>query len=161
MSEGTDPMFHRAPSVFPATAAQHASPQSAAATTDGPPPGRHKEVIGFLAIGALSYAVDAGLLWLLIRYGQVDLRIAATVGFWTSVLANFTLNRWLFHRNAAGGLSRHTMRYATLLCVSYLVTLAGLSAAERVGMNILVAKTLLTAVISVWNFVLYRAWVFR
>lgn len=137
------------------------APLAAADANKAATSGSRSELLGFVMIGVLSYVVDAGLLWLLSGPGGVDVRIAATVAFWTSVLINFTLNRWLFHQSAGGGLRRHTARYAILLGINYFVTLAGLSAAESAGMNIIIAKTAIAAVISVWNFVLYRVWVFR
>ena len=69
-------------------------------------------LLTYLVIGGLSFVVDLGLLLLLSGPGGLPVWLAATVGYWTSVLVNFGLNR----RSMGGGSGRlrvQSMRYAS------------------------------------------------
>lgn len=104
--------------------------------------------------------IDAGLLHVLSRAGM-PVWAAATVGFWTSVVANFLLNRPRFSSPAGAGVHRHALRYGALLLANFVVTLIILEVGSRLGLPVLVSKTLAVVLTTGWNFVLYRAWVFR
>lgn len=115
----------------------------------------------YLVIGGLSYVIDAGLLYLLSTRLGVVLWAAASVGFWTSVVANFGLNHLLFRSVTGGPVHLHALRYGALLLVNFAFTLLLLEAGAALGVPVLVTKTVAVGVTTCWNFVLYRTWVFR
>jgi len=118
-----------------------------------------RRVIGFLFVGGGSYVIDVGLLLLVVHLGG-PAWLGATAGYWTNLIFNFFGNRFVFGaRN--DGLVRHGARYACLLAVNYTVTTAVMQLAENAELNLLVVKTLLVVVISVWNYFLYKNWLFR
>ena len=86
---------------------------------------------------------------------------AATVGYWTSVVLNFLLNRSQFSAPGSGAVHRHVVRYGVLLLMNFLVTLVVLEVGTRLGLPVLVSKTAAVGLTTCWNFVLYRVWVFR
>lgn len=115
----------------------------------------------FLLVGGLSYVVDASILLILSRVVGWPVWAAGSAGYVASIAVNFALNRALFHTGApASGLGRQGLRYGSLLGANYVVTVAGLTASEALGIDLLLAKTVLVGTIAMWNFVLYRRWVF-
>ncbi|WP_298804259.1 GtrA family protein [uncultured Pseudokineococcus sp.] len=119
-----------------------------------------RTLLAYLFVGGLSYIIDLGLFLLLGRglgWGVVP---AATVGYWTSVMVNFCLNRSVVF-SSTHRLRRGAVRYGLLLLANYLATLGIVTGLVSLGTADALAKTTAVAVIAVWNFFLYRAWVFR
>ena len=112
----------------------------------------------YLMIGGLSYVVDVGLLYVLAAVVGAPVWLAGSVGYWTGVLVNFSLNR----RTMSSGGRVHTqaVRYGVLLCVNFFVTLGALQIGERLSISVVVAKTVAVVVLTGANFALYRRWVF-
>lgn len=127
-----------------------------------PSMGGRRSLALYLSIGALSYAVDAGLLVLTTGPFGAPTWLGTTIGFWTSVIVNFALNRTVFARRAGPtSMAAHTARYGALLGVNYLVTLLIVSVGVSWGWPALVPKTFAVALTTTWNFLLYRTWVFK
>ncbi|WP_163275292.1 GtrA family protein [Cellulomonas iranensis] len=123
------------------------------------PTGRRSLVL-YVLVGGLSYVVDAGLLVLVTGPLGGPVWLGTTVGFWTSVVVNFLLNRAVFSQGDASSVS-HGVRYGVLLGVNYLVTLLIVHVGTTWGLPPVVPKTVAVALTTCWNFVLYRVWVFR
>lgn len=119
----------------------------------------HHPLVRYVAIGGLSFVVDAGLLWLATSVLGWPVWAGATLGYWTGVVVNFTLNRLLLGRREAN-LLRQTVRYGILLGANYVVTLTLLHLASTWGIPVVVAKSGIVAASTCWNYLLYRAWVF-
>lgn len=123
------------------------------------PTGRRSLVL-YVLVGGLSYVVDAGLLVLVTGPLGGPVWLGTTIGFWTSVVVNFLLNRAVFSQGDASSVS-HGVRYGVLLGVNYLVTLLIVHVGTSWGLPPVVPKTFAVALTTCWNFVLYRVWVFR
>lgn len=119
-----------------------------------------RTVLAYLVVGGASYLVDVGVFLLAGRGLGWDVAAAATVGYWTSVVLNFCLNRSIVFASTQR-LRRGALRYGVLLLVNYLATLGIVTGLVHLGVVDVLAKTLAVALIAVWNFVLYRSWVFR
>ncbi|WP_075020896.1 GtrA family protein [Actinomadura madurae] len=116
--------------------------------------------IRYLIIGGLSFAVDFGVLF--VAHGMLDVRlpVATTAAFLTSFAVNFGLNRvWSFGSRAPVG--RQLVRYVGLVVVNTVVTVLLVSGLAAVGVQYLVAKTIVTGGLVALNYVAYRVWVFR
>ena len=117
-------------------------------------------VVRYLIVGALSFAVDAGILVALREGADAPLLLAATVAFWTALLFNFTLNRlWAFGGREDVKVS--FVKYLTLVAANYLGTLAILKLGTGLGAHYVVAKAIATGTTVCWNYLAYRFWVFR
>ncbi len=102
--------------------------------------------------------VDLGLLVLLVEVLGVPLAPATAAAFLTSVAVNFGLNRVL--AGTGGLLGRQAMRYGLLLLANLLLTVVVVTGAERAGVPYVVAKGAVVLASTLWNYVLYRRWVF-
>ena len=116
-------------------------------------------LVKYLVIGGLSFIIDAGILWFCTSVVGWDLWVGATIGYWVGLLVNFMLNRLLMGRPSSS-LVRQTIRYGILLGINFLVTLGFLHLAGDWGLAIIVAKTIIVAASTCWNYLLYRFWVF-
>lgn len=123
-------------------------------------PGRAHGALAYLAIGLLSVGVDVGLLVLLREVVGVPLAVATAVAFGTSVLVNFALNRSVFATSTSAAVGVHALRYGGLVVANWAVTVLVVALAPSVGVPYLLAKLGVVAASTVWNYALYRSWVF-
>jgi putative flippase GtrA len=117
-------------------------------------------MLGYLTVGVLGFAVDFGLLVLLREMFRTPIWLAATVAFWSSLAVVFLTNKYVIFGTRGAG-HRQLARYLTLLGINYLVTLAVIALAERVGVGYQVGKVVAVAMTTVWNYLAYEFWVFR
>ena len=116
-------------------------------------------LVKYVLIGGLCFVIDAGLLWFCTSVLGWEIWLGATVGYWTGLLVNFSLNRLVMGR-ASSNLVRQSMRYGVLLGANFFITLGFLHLAAAWGLDIVVAKTIIVAASTCWNYLLYRRWVF-
>lgn len=140
-------------------------PETSSRPTDSrspsqPRPRLQRQLFYYLVVGGLTVVVDIGLLGLLHEFYGVPLGVATTVAFCTAVMVNFLLNRTTMSSWGSSGLTQHALRYGSLVVANYVITLAVVTTAGNVGNRYLVAKVALVAVSTLWNFLLYRHWVF-
>ena len=119
-----------------------------------------RQLFYYLVIGGLTVVVDIGLLVLLHESFGVPLGVATTVAFCTAVVVNFLLNRTAMSSWGSRGLTQHALRYGSLVVANYVITLVVVTTAGHVGNRYLVAKVAVVAASTLWNFLLYRHWVF-
>lgn len=125
-----------------------------------PKPRLPHHLFWYLVVGGLTVVVDVGLLALLHEVYGVSLGLATTVAFCTAVTVNFLLNRTAMSARGSQGLMQHAVRYGSLVLANYVITLAVVTTAGHVGDRYLVAKVAVVAGSTLWNFLLYRHWIF-
>jgi putative flippase GtrA len=125
-----------------------------------PRPRLQRQLFWYLVVGGLTVVVDIGLLALLHESFGVPLGVATTVAFCTAVVVNFLLNRTAMSSWGSRGLTQHALRYGSLVLANYVITLVVVTTAGHVGNRYLVAKLAVVAASTLWNFLLYRYWVF-
>lgn len=116
-------------------------------------------LLRYLAVGLLSFGVDFGLLVVSREVFGTPVWVAASIGFWGSLAVNFGLNR-VFTFGSVAPAGRALFRYSCLLGFNYVATVVIVAGAEQVGLSYALAKVAATAAMTVWNYVLYRVWVF-
>lgn len=146
-------------------AEQDTSDVPASVTRSGAPTAALRQLlrsapVRFLLVGGGSAAVDTGLLWLLHGAFGVWLPLATFIGVATSNVVNFLLNRnWVFTSGGAAG--GQAVRYLLLVGFNWLVTVLAVAGLAGLGLNYLVARIGVLVVLTVFNFLAYRFWVFR
>lgn len=113
----------------------------------------------YLFVGATSVGVDLGLLVALREGAGVPVWAAATIGYWSSVVVNFTLNRRISFRDRPGGRTA-LIRFSILLGLNWFLTLVAVSAAVHLGWSYAVGKVGAVAVLTILNYTAYSRWVF-
>lgn len=118
-----------------------------------------RPVLRYLLVGGSSFLLDLGLLALCFTVLHWPLWVSTALAFWTSVAYNFVLQRtFSFRSNASlvGGL----WRYLVVLGVNTLATTVIVEAFQRAGPGYVIGKTVATVLVTCWNYILYRRWVF-
>lgn len=120
---------------------------------------QHK-LMRYLFVGGTTFMIDFGLLVLLHGYLDLNLQLAASISYWTSILYNFTLNRnWTFSTSEKKALHKHVMAYGILLACNYVFTIAFVSLGSQF-MNYTIAKTLAVMIQTLWTYRIYKNIIF-
>ncbi|MEY9927296.1 putative flippase GtrA [Catenulispora sp. GP43] len=107
-----------------------------------------EEVVLFLTHGLMKFP-----LWL-----------ATGLAYLIAFGVNFSINRMLTfadHGAREGAVHKQTVRFALLVSVNLGVTQVLMYSLTGAGVNYLIAKPLSTVVITLYNFWLYKHWVFK
>lgn len=107
-----------------------------------------EEVVLFLTHGLMKFP-----LWL-----------ATGLAYLIAFGVNFSINRMLTfadHGAREGAVHKQTVRFALLVAVNLGVTQVLMYSLTGAGVNYLIAKPLSTVVITLYNFWLYKHWVFK
>ncbi len=120
---------------------------------------RNSYLAKFLIVGGLSFAIDIGLLILLHEFFGVGLWIATPVAFLTSLVFNFALQRtFTFKATNKGHVS--AIRYAILVVFNTLATDVIVNMFATLALTYAGGKVVATVSTMVWNFFLYKYWIF-
>lgn len=121
--------------------------------------------IRYMFVGGLAFVVDAGTLWICHKPLGMPIWLSTTLAFAAAFVVNFGLNRVLtFAGEGAkdGAVRTQTVKFAILVAINFFVTQAVMNGltSKRMNMNFMLAKVLSTGVITLYNFYVYRHWVF-
>ncbi|MFC8304089.1 GtrA family protein [Specibacter sp. NPDC057265] len=114
----------------------------------------------FLLVGGLSFAIDLGLLVLLHEGFAVDLWIATPIAFLSSLVFNFLAQR-SFTFESTRGRGSSMIRYGALVVFNTFMTDVIVNLFHNLDLTYTVGKIVATALTMIWNFFLYKHWVFH
>lgn len=117
--------------------------------------------VRYVAIGGTTFAIDFMLLVGLHGMLNLNLFIATTVAYWTSIAFNFLANRFWTFGATETHIMKHLTAYLILLAVNYLFTVLFLTVATHLGMHYTVAKILAVLIQISWTYVAYKKFVFK
>lgn len=116
-------------------------------------------LIRYIIVGLTTVLVDIGLLYILASLLHVEVYIAATISFWTSLVYNFLLSKlWTF--NVRQHTTYQLIGYGLLITCNYFVGLALIAVAKDLHEPYLAGKLLALIVTTVWNYLLYKYVIF-
>ncbi|MCA4132242.1 GtrA family protein [Arthrobacter sp. M4] len=117
-------------------------------------------LLKFLIVGGLSFALDLGLLVVLHELFLVDLWIATPIAFLVSLAFNFLLQRsFTFQSDSKAHIS--LVKYGALVVFNLVATDVIVNFFDHVGAGYGIGKAVATISTTVWNFFLYKHWIFR
>lgn len=117
-------------------------------------------VVRFLLIGGISFALDLGLLAVLHEAFGVELWIATPIAFVVSLIFNFLLQRiFTFQATNHGGVS--AAKYLLLVAFNIVVSDLIVTGFDAFGWSYIIGKATATVLTTVWNYWLYRNWIFK
>ncbi len=121
---------------------------------------RDGHLVKFLAVGAVSFAIDLGLLALLHEGAGVDLWIATPVAFLTSLVFNFLVQRkFTFQSDQRAHVS--FLKYGALVAFNVVATDIIVNVIAGAGQSYAIGKVVATIATTGWNFLLYKHWIFK
>jgi putative flippase GtrA len=117
--------------------------------------------VRYVIVGGTTFALDFFLLVFLHGALGVDLLIAATISYWSSIGFNFWVNRiWTFGATDSG-VAKHLTFYLTLLACNYGFSIAFIAAGTSLGMHFTIAKILATGFQTIWTYIAYKRFIFK
>lgn len=120
----------------------------------------NSSVVRFLFVGGLSFALDLGLLVFLHESFGVELWIATPAAFLVSLVFNFLLQR-IFTFQATNSRGVSAVKYVLLVVVNILVSDFIVTGFDALGWPYMLGKAASTILTTVWNYLLYRHWIFK
>ncbi|MFF2493071.1 GtrA family protein [Agromyces sp. NPDC058064] len=116
-------------------------------------------VIRYLAVGGFCFVVDVALLWLAHEALGVPLAISAPIAFLASFAVTYTMQRVVAFASDAKVVPS-VGRYTVLVIFNTIATTVIVWGVDALGGEWLVGKVLAVAATTVWNYFIYRYWVF-
>jgi putative flippase GtrA len=122
-----------------------------------------KSIVKYVVVGLGSLAVDYGTLLALYHGLGIHVGLASAIGLGVGFVVNFSLNKiWSF--KAAGGAKqtgKQAVMYTVLVMVNLIFTSWFVSYMVTVGVGPEISKLITTAIITLWNYALYKALIFK
>lgn len=116
--------------------------------------------IGFMMIGLTGFLIDIGVLTLLHGAIGIAYPVAVTLGYATSSVANFFLNRWL-NFQMHGNIARQSGRQLVVAISNYLIWILGFSTVlDLLGVQYQFARIISACAEGVYLYAMMRLWVF-
>lgn len=115
--------------------------------------------VRYLIVGGLSFLVDFGLLVLLHEVFDWAVGVATAVAFLSSLVFNFAVQR-KFSFESSHKTHVSIIRYALLVAANTVASVAVVELLTPTVLGYMGGKVISTAAMTVWNFFLYRHWVF-
>jgi putative flippase GtrA len=115
--------------------------------------------VRYLLVGGAAFLIDVGLLAALHDLLRMPLVVATPTAFISSFALTFILQRWLTF-NSDAGLAASAVRYTMLVAINTLATTAIVSGIAALGAPWIVGKIVAVGSTTVWNFFLYKYWIF-
>lgn len=115
--------------------------------------------VRYLAVGGFCFVVDVGLLWLAHDGLGVPLVVATPVAFLASFAVTYTMQRVVAFASDSKVVPS-VARYTALVIFNTLATTGIVWLVDQVGWGWLAGKVLAVVATTVWNYFVYRYWVF-
>jgi putative flippase GtrA len=117
-------------------------------------------VLRFLVVGGLSFALDLGLLVVLHEEFGLDLVVATPIAFVVSLVFNYFLQRiFTFQSTNHHGIS--AAKYVSLVLFNIIVSDVIVTGFDAAGWSYIIGKGTATVLTTLWNYFLYREWIFK
>lgn len=114
----------------------------------------------YLLVGGLSFIVDFGLLWIFRELLDMYVWLASALAFAASFAVNFTLQKYFAFASSTQK-PFALWRYSALVVINLILTSALVQLFALTGVGWELGKIIVTLMMVIWNFFLYRYWVFR
>ena len=117
-------------------------------------------VLLYGAVGGTAFVIDLGSLIVLRDVFRAPLPLATAVSLVAGLTASYTLQRFLtFRRNKV---TWHSLwKYGVLVTFNWVMTTLIIHGVESAGISYVIGKFGSTAIITTWNYFIYRFCIFR
>jgi putative flippase GtrA len=117
--------------------------------------------VRYLCIGGTTFALDFFILVFLHGTLDINLLVAATISYWSSIAFNFIANRFWTFGATETHIAKHAVAYGILLGCNYLFTLAFIASATHIGIHYTIAKIVSVIIQMSWTYIAYKKVIFR
>ncbi len=117
--------------------------------------------VRYVAIGGTTFAFDFLLLVMLHGIAGINVFVAASISYWTSIAFNFSANRFWTFGATETHIAKHATAYGILLGFNYLFTLAFIGVTTHAGLHYTIAKVLAVGIQIPWTYFAYKRFIFK
>ncbi|MBU0661422.1 GtrA family protein [Patescibacteria group bacterium] len=119
------------------------------------------QLVRYFVIGLSGLAIDIGLLALCTRLFGINPTIAVIFVQFVVIIYNFLLNKyWTF--KSQGLAHKQFVRYSVLVTWNYLFGVTVMYFCNEIaGMDEIIVRLVSIAITVLWNFILYKKWIYR
>ena len=124
---------------------------------------RNHSVVRYVVAGSSAFATQ----YVVLNGGyyalSLPLHAATSIGYVAGLLVSYLFNRhWVFgeagkHKHIA----HQTSQYVVLVAFNYFFTVLGVSFLKKHGIEPYISPIIITAIITLWNYILYKRVIFR
>lgn len=115
--------------------------------------------VRYLVVGGGAFLIDVGLLALLHDLWSVSLVVATPTAFLLSFAVTYLLQRTLTFSSDAG-VASSAVKYTALVAFNTVATTGIVAGVAALGLPWIVGKVVAVGSTTVWNYFLYRYWIF-
>ena len=121
------------------------------------------QFLKYVLVGGLSFAVDSGLLYVLVSYVGLHYLLAASISFVCGLVVNYLLAiLWVFDESKRDSRKIEFTIYALIGLTGLILNDVVIYAiTEGAGFHYMISKVITAAIILIWNFSLRRHFLFR
>lgn len=116
--------------------------------------------VRYLVVGGVAFLFDLFLLWVAHEALRIPLPIASAIAFLASFVVTYTLQRVVAFGSDAR-VAPSVFRYAVLVGFNTVATAGIVWGVDALGAGWVVGKVAAVVATTVWNYFIYRYWVFR
>ena len=114
----------------------------------------------YIFVGGSTFIIDFGLLYITHTVLNINIALATTIAYWTSIVYNFSLNRqWTFSAADKSSLRKHALYYGLLLLFNYLFTVLFVGIMSQF-IYFGIAKVIAVVTQISWTYILYKRYIF-
>lgn len=121
-------------------------------------------LLHYIVTGGVSAIVDIGGVYIVRSIFPNGLALAVIVGFFAGFLVNFAMNKlWTFQKRGDGyrKTQRQFVLYVLLVAFNLLFTYLVIRLLSSIGVELLYAKVFTIGCTTLWNYVLYKKYIFK
>lgn len=122
-----------------------------------------KQAILFLIVGVITLLIDLSVTVILNKFLHFPPYLSSSIGFLSGFVFNFPMNRKKVFNHSVDDRFKLTVQiylYIALCAFNLFVTSVASEVLVYIGLHIAIAKILITGTISVWNFLIFKFFVF-
>lgn len=122
-----------------------------------------KQVVFFGVVGVVTLGIDVGVTAVCFYLLGAPAFLASAIGFLSGFFFNFPMNRKRVFRHSSNdrfGLKAQVVLYAALSVFNLIATSAIVQLLVEMGLAIQCAKISVTVLIAVWNFCIFKFFIF-
>lgn len=126
---------------------------------------KKKRLVTYIICGISAVFADYFTFLLLHYIAGLSIEVAAPIGLVVGLVVSFVMNRSLtFSDQVSKGVRRTTLQvalYAVLFLVNNIITVYSINLLITVGVSAAVGKLFVSALITLWNYALYKSIIFK
>ena len=112
-----------------------------------------RKFLSFCLVGAITFFLDYGLLYLLTEYGRLSYLLSSALAFSVAVIINYILCQRFVFVSAKNGVKQLTLFVITSVVGLGINQLCMWLFVECALMHYMLAKIFATGIVTVWNYV--------